>query len=65
MPSASTLSMVRAKCACFVYKSTYVVMAVYVFSSIPLLGGSPVTRSVPMICQGPLNTVIRSVAGLG
>lgn len=63
MPSASTLSVVRAKCVCFMYKSTYVVMAVYVLPSILLLGGSPVTRSVPMIYHSPSGMVIGSVAG--
>lgn len=61
----STLSVVRAKCACFKYRSIYVAMAVYVFPLIPLLSGSLVMRSVLMICQGPLDTTIESVASLG
>lgn len=65
MLSVSTLSVVKAKCVCFVYRSTYVAMAMYIFLLIPLLGRSPVTRSVLMICQGPFSTVIGSVVGLG
>lgn len=65
MLSASTLSMVRAKCACFEYRSIYVAMAVYIFPLIPLLGGSPVTRSVPMIHQSPSGMAIGSIAGFG
>lgn len=65
MPSVSTLSMVKVKCTYFIYKLTYIAMAVYVFPSIPLLSGSLVTRSILMICHGPSGTVIGSVAGLG
>lgn len=63
--SVSTPSVMRAKCVCFEYRSTYVVMAVYVFSLILLLGESPVIRSVPMICQSPSGMAIGSVASLG